>query len=320
MIFKEEEHPRDEDGKFTDKSGSGKSSADRLTEMKKAMDFKNQEAKPQTFTTSNPLELIEHNTPRSPVKGKYDPEDDFWTVEKIKEQEAIDDKHYKTSIARPRSPESDRVATRLMEEAVKAEPEITRTTVEICHKYGGSMVGLNVKIKAFNSLSGKIKSLGGDLEAAGDTIKDNVRYTSVVPASQLARHASNVLREYKSRGYRVIKCDNSYKDGSLYKGINCALVTPKGYTFELQFHTPESINAKECLVEIKRDKWVTGRPDQRLSQHPSHKYYEENRANPTPERRRYLDYRLRKLWSNVDNPTGIDEALEGIKDEKQAQR
>ena len=63
------------------------------------------------------------------------------------------------------------------------------------------------------------------------------------------------LNKLTKAGCTVEKFKNTW-GGNAYKGINTKLRTPDGFLFELQFHTPDSYEAKTVehgYYEIRRD-------------------------------------------------------------------
>lgn len=54
----------------------------------------------------------------------------------------------------------------------------------------------------------------------------------------------SIVDELEKNGYIIIRVKNTFKDNVVYKGIN-TLVKKGDDVFELQFHTPKSIELKE---------------------------------------------------------------------------
>ena len=78
--------------------------------------------------------------------------------------------------------------------------------------------------------------------------------------------------------------ENNWKEGTAYHGINTPVTTPEGYTFELQFHTPESHVTKESNhadFDIARD------PDK------------------SPAERHAADVRMATVFSKVERPPNV---------------
>ncbi|AXY24774.1 hypothetical protein CL176_01385 [Suicoccus acidiformans] len=61
----------------------------------------------------------------------------------------------------------------------------------------------------------------------------------------LVKHTEGIIDKLSKKGYTLSRVRNTWLDDSNpYKGINTNLITPIGYEFELQFHTPESFAVK----------------------------------------------------------------------------
>lgn len=325
MIFKEEEHPRDNDGKFTDKNGGEKSSAERLAEMKKAMGFR------EGVTSAPPVLEGTRRFNFAAVKPEmkdseiYKQTKDFFEspegLVEISIQEAIDRERYSVKsesgqkIARKTSVMSDAAAHAMYRSNLSIEPKITADITSICRANGGIMSGLEAKLKTEESLSGKIESdynekrldnPGITYDAVTREIGDSIRYTSVVDSKKFARHVDSVLSQLEERGYKVFKFSNSFQADAQYKGLNCGLRTPNGVLMELQFHTPETIGIKEHFVQDGNRFRAANEHDKMRFPFPSHKYYEENRTHPDGVRRAYLINKMIKMWSTVTTPSDFD--------------
>jgi hypothetical protein len=114
---------------------------------------------------------------------------------------------------------------------------------------------------------------------------DNLRYTMTTDTKTYAADVQAVLDGLRSKGYDVPEhlVENSW-DRLDYKGINVNVKSPSGYTFELQFHTKESLAAK-------RD---------------AHVFYEKARLKTTPEHEQRVLYgKMEAVWRGVPEPPGI---------------
>jgi len=101
---------------------------------------------------------------------------------------------------------------------------------------------------------------GGDpasvsLEAiAADTqnpLCDILRYTMLLPVESYTQGVRTVRASLRERGFAPRTMDNFWplegdtREVVSYLGINSLVATPSGYVFELQFHTPESVDVKQ---------------------------------------------------------------------------
>lgn len=210
----------------------------------------------------------------------------------------------------------------LIQVATKKSKTITPMVQEICESLGGEMVGLEFQLKSEKSLARKISSgmdEGSTLDGAVSDISDALRFTSVIDADHFTEHATRVMQELEKRGFKITKCKNRFigddgRPSAGYKDLNLNFTDESGFTFELQFNTPEGMKAKEGLEKVD-GKW-TSRTD---GVKTSHFYYEQRRVldenNPDNEERiRYLDYMTEKIWQDVPIPKGI-ENIESIEKE-----
>lgn len=115
---------------------------------------------------------------------------------------------------------------------------------------GGRLAGLDHMLKGEDRLKEKIAAA---MEAPGVTVReaialvaDAVRYT--LTYDDAGRYAEGVLADLdglKAEGFELIKLKNLWH-ADQYKGVNSQWCRPDtGLRFEMQFHTPESLEAKE---------------------------------------------------------------------------
>ena len=82
-----------------------------------------------------------------------------------------------------------------------------------------------------------------------DKIPDAVRFTLTYAAERYSDGVLGDVDRMKSAGFELIKLKNLWHTDQ-YKGINSQWRTPEiGTRFEMQFHTPESLDAKELTHE-----------------------------------------------------------------------
>lgn len=169
--------------------------------------------------------------------------------------------------------QSEKVASDRIDRAKKSEPVITSTLDEVVKaaggdiNYGGHM--LDYKTKTAESLARKIltdvKESGMTPEEAEEHIYDVNRYTSICNEENMTDSVDKTLKGMESKGFKTMRVKNTLQDENApYRGVNCVLQSPDGTMFELQFHTPKSLEIKEV----------------------NHKLYEEQRLDDTSEERR----------------------------------
>ena len=143
------------------------------------------------------------------------------------------------------------------------EPAITEAVVGAVKNVGGSMYGLDNRLKFDKSLAKKIVAdaldpntgFDGNIELAAAGVKDGARYTAVFDTDNFVEGYKKIKESLEKMGMKEYRCKNFFaqyrdQDGSNgkigeQKSIQSVFETPDGQKFEFQFHTPESMAAKE---------------------------------------------------------------------------
>jgi SPP1 gp7 family putative phage head morphogenesis protein len=186
----------------------------------------------------------------------------------------------------------ERLAKTIAFQARDAEPAITRDMIVAAEAQGGKLKGLENVLKTEGSLARKIRTDAADknvaITAAAAKVSDAVRYTMTFPVSTYTKSVTETLNYFIGRGYTEVRFNNSwgpYKNGYAgYRGVNAKLTSPRGWQFEIQFHTPESLYVQE--------------------ETPSHDIYKETPTTPEAILSRFQ--RLHALWKDVIVPEGAD--------------
>jgi hypothetical protein len=132
-------------------------------------------------------------------------------------------------------------ATDLHRLAVGAERSVTPTLQTIAQANGGRMAGLEFRLKSVDSLARKIET------QPGRPINDALRYTMTFDDAAFTSSVRSTMESLDQQGYQLTKVWNQFKDGVAYKGVNATYQTPDGQLFELQFHTPVSLETKQVV-------------------------------------------------------------------------
>jgi hypothetical protein len=120
---------------------------------------------------------------------------------------------------------------------------------------------------------------------AVDTVVDAVRFTFTYSRQRYAEGTLADVERVKAEGFELVKLKNLWTDDQ-YKGINSQWRRPEtGLRFEVQFHTPESLVAKEL----------------------THKAYERIRSTDSPEERREMKAYQRQVNALLVTPPGTAE-------------
>lgn len=144
-------------------------------------------------------------------------------------------------------------AQAVFKRAADNEPSITRRLTGLVDTVkGGKLVGLEFRTKSEESLLRKVATDVADgqsvREAAGG-VNDAIRYTIRSSRSDYERVTREAIEKMKDAGFTPVSHKNFWGQPG-YQGINSVWRDAGGQTFEMQFHTFESLAAKERTHEI----------------------------------------------------------------------
>jgi len=195
--------------------------------------------------------------------------------------------------ATPGPASSDPVVARvrvMMAEAESAEPAVTARLKALAEAYGGRLVKLEHRLKTEGSATRKLrlklaKRPGATPEQI--TLEDMLRYTMVVgddPPGNYVAAVHDSLAQLEAEGHRVKELKNYWPQGDNYSGVNTILRTKAGMPWELQFHTPRSLEVQAA----------------------TRAQYEELRQAKTPAaRKRALFDAMTAAWDEVPLPAAV---------------
>jgi len=186
-------------------------------------------------------------------------------------------------IKQGRDPRAAAVAEPLLKRMSALELETTPKMLELAAAVGGQMEGLAYRKKGLDSLTRKIgdevkegnKAYG---EVAG-AMSDVVRYTMMLSSESYVAGVEQSLSALEEAGNSV-RVKNFWLPNQPYRGINVAVTSKGGDTYELQFHTPESLKSKhdthplyskyreETNDAARRELWDTMVPMQNKTRSP----------------------------------------------------
>lgn len=179
--------------------------------------------------------------------------------------------------------------------AIAHEEQITDALQSVSGKVGFDLAGLDYRTKTPESYTRKVNTEAKEYLAshakatheeaysyATSHMYDTVRYTALSKTKEFTSNFNKTVYEMKKAGYDICRVKNSLPNiDAPYRGVNTVFATPDGYKFELQFHTPESLDVKN----------------------KTHALYEEQRKDSTPiERKKELEKEMRKLTSSIKTP------------------
>ncbi|SKZ45476.1 Uncharacterised protein [Mycobacteroides abscessus subsp. massiliense] len=187
------------------------------------------------------------------------------------------------------SPEHNAAANQFLEQARQAEPHITQSLRDIVGNNPGSeLTGLEHRLKAEDSFKQKLfgsidtyPNLSTAEHLAG--MKDSVRYTMQSPEGLYSANTQRAIDNLIADGYEPVKFKNTW-DQPGYQGINSFWRDPAtGQTFEVQFHTPSSFDAK-------------------MQTHPL--YEQERLPGISPQTAADLQQQQKHIFDSVPRPSG----------------
>lgn len=161
----------------------------------------------------------------------------------------------------------------------RQEPYITKKISDIVDKIDSCFLdGLEYRTKSLSSTREKVL-IRKEVNSINDLF-DVVRYTAVSKTKNYIKNKDKILKDLEKKGFTIYQEKNTWHNNG-YKGINVKLISPDNVKFELQFHTNESLLAKEKV----------------------HKYYEEQRLPfTTEERKRELAIKMNQIFNKIPNP------------------
>jgi hypothetical protein len=166
------------------------------------------------------------------------------------------------------SPEENAAADRFLAQASSAESNITPVVMGIRDEVpGAETVGYpDFVLKSPESFKRKLATTlirlpNRDLDIALGRMKDSVRYTMQFPGDGTAYTdgATTAIRRFTDAGIRPVGDFRNGWEGPGYQGINSWWRDPStGHVFEVQFHTPESFEAKMVTHDLYEQQRLPG--------------------------------------------------------------
>ncbi len=168
-------------------------------------------------------------------------------------------------------PNANAAAEQFVQRSTRNEPAITSQMQSIESDIGnGRLEGLEYRLKGEDSLKRKLATdLGDDpvsVPEALSEINDSVRYTFEVPDGNYSHGVQRAVDTLQAQGFENIKFKNTWGEGG-YPGINSTWRDPAtGQRFEVQFHSPDSFNAKMSTHETYEQLRLPGNSPERIEQ------------------------------------------------------
>lgn len=131
------------------------------------------------------------------------------------------------------------------------EPQVTKKMKDIESASGGfaKLADLDKKFKTLDSFANKIERLkgnfDGDIGATAVQMNDALRYTFVTDGvDNYSDFVKSALAMLRADGSRVTTW-NYWGSKDPYSGVNAMIQDPRGFNYEIQFHTKASLAAKK---------------------------------------------------------------------------
>jgi len=144
--------------------------------------------------------------------------------------------------------QAHKLAQGIVGQASKAERVATDDLRTVIGGAGGTMVGLKHRLKGVKSLTRKIHDKAVDrgqtLEESAGKISDALRYTAVIHSGNYTKGVKDTLATLEAKGYKVLEKETHWKRGDAYNGVHAIVQHPNGTKIEVQFHTTQSLAAK----------------------------------------------------------------------------
>jgi hypothetical protein len=158
-------------------------------------------------------------------------------------------------------PERHAQSNDVIAEVRRTEPKLTEHLKEAArdNTCSGWLEGLEHRLKADNRIKEKIADLwetgapDATAKEIGRQIPDAIRYTFCAQPENYKEVYWDVKYRLQACSYEMYYSENHWTSAQ-YKGINTRWATPEGQRFEVQFHTPESFDAKQTVTHASYER------------------------------------------------------------------
>jgi len=136
----------------------------------------------------------------------------------------------------------------------KAEAQITTRVEETERASAGELAGKDYRLKGRDRLKDKMSAelainADADVDEVVASVHDGVRYTLQYDDAEYTSGVQTDIARMKDQGFELMRLKNFWNDVE-YKGINSQWRDRgSGQSFEMQFHTPGSFEAKQITHE-----------------------------------------------------------------------
>lgn len=139
----------------------------------------------------------------------------------------------------------------LRQKAMEMEPVVTKVLQDVAARSGAELDRFEFRLKTNDSIARKAGNYAKELKISEkevveqNKVQDYLRYTLVEPSvDDYIGTVQSVSDDLKEAGISLV-VDNFWVPGDAYNGINAQGTDAQGRTFEVQFHTRDSLRIAE---------------------------------------------------------------------------
>lgn len=178
--------------------------------------------------------------------------------------------------------------------ANEKEKVITKDIKEAAKASNSKLYGLENRLKTVDSIQRKINKKqiedGKTEKESMESIHDSVRYTTISDTKDFVSNYESFKKRMNDLGYTETECKNYFdqfnKGLVKHKAVQSQFSDKDGFTFEVQFQTPESQKAKTEKIPL---------------------YEERRKVGIDSGRAKELEKEMEMLALKVPDPPGIEE-------------
>lgn len=178
--------------------------------------------------------------------------------------------------------------------ANEKEKVITKDIKEAAKASNSKLYGLENRLKTVDSIQRKINKKqiedGKTEKESMESIHDSVRYTTISDTKDFVSNYESFKKRMNDLGYTETECKNYFdqfnKGLVKHKAVQSQFSDKDGFTFEVQFQTPESQKAKTEKIPL---------------------YEERRKVGIDSDRAKELEKEMEMLALKVPDPPGIEE-------------
>jgi hypothetical protein len=150
--------------------------------------------------------------------------------------------HEAASAKRPPT-EAASSASELYQRAKKEEPAITPLIKGVARQSGAELKDIEKILRSSDSMKDQLQSASS--KDGAQLLSNALRYVLVFPEQDFSSKYTEAMRALQASGFTKMNAKNYFLDQEpTFLGVQVVLANSEGYHFTIQFHTPESYQAK----------------------------------------------------------------------------